>query len=116
MKEKNNAAVKKEAFSHIINSELGIMLEKKKGFENVKAIKFEDLKSKPEETLKSLCRWIDIPYMDSLNDQTPVACVRFTEAMTLWDETRLNMIFSSFKKAYGYENSIPEFLEFSREQ
>ena len=57
---------KGELFSSVLKSEMGIMLKKHKECDNVKVIRFEDLKYKPEKTMKSLCHWLDIPYRSIL--------------------------------------------------
>lgn len=131
---------KNEDFIQSMKSEMGCMLEKKEGYENIKAIRFEDLKYQQENTMRSLCHWLQIPY-DALlqsttlngtmiyfpayeggkvkyitgNDTTAVAQKDFSEVLTLWDEARLNIICSKFKKAYGYECEAPDFMEYRME-
>ncbi len=138
IKGKDNIILTKDAdFIHTIKCEMGLNLEKRKGIDCVKVIRFEDLKFRSEETMRSLCDWMKIPYSDILsstttngyevyfpvftadgvkyitgNDTTTVGEKNFSEALTVWDEARLNMIYSKFKKAYGYENDVPEFTEF----
>ena len=141
IKEKNNVAVRRPLFSAIIKSELGIMLERQTGYKNVRAIKFEDLKYHTKATLQSLCIWLDIPFENQMldttvngfviyfpantptgvkyitgNDTSTVKLTDFSEVMTLWDQTRLNMIFGKFKRAYQYDTSVPAFSEFSKEE
>lgn len=136
----DNMFVKGEVFSQTLKSEMGMMLERKPGYDNITAIRFEDLKYYLEQTMKSLCRWMEIPFNNILlsttlnstvvyyrtytkngtkyitgNDLTAVNWRDFSEVLTLWDEARLNIIYSKFKKAYGYKNDFPEFTEFSDE-
>lgn len=133
----NILLTKDEDFIHTLKCEMGLTLEKRKGIDSVKVIRFEDLKFHPEKTMKSFSRWLGIPYSESMavtttngykvyfpvytengveyitgNDTTAVGQKDFSEALTVWDEARLNMIYSKFKKAYGYENDVPEFTEF----
>lgn len=141
MKQERNTLLKRdELFCHVVKSEMGIMLEQKDEYDNVQVIRFEDLKLQPKKTMKSLCKWLQIPYMDILkdttlngikiyfptytesgvkyitgNDTTAVAQKDFSEVLTLWDEARLNIICSKFKKAYGYECEVPDFMEYSME-
>lgn len=123
----------------VLKSEMGIMLKKHKECDNVKVIRFEDLKYKPEKTMKSLCHWLDIPYRSILlsttlngiliyfptytkdgvkyitgNDTSAIGKKDFSEVLTLWDEVRLNMICIKFKHAYGYPCTVPDFEQFSR--
>ncbi len=141
MKEKNNVAVRKAHFPPVIKSELGMMLEKRAGYENVRAIKFEDCKYHTEATMKSLCAWLNIPFevqmLDTTvngftiyfpantptgvkyitgNDTSTVKLTDFSEVLTLWDQTRLDMIFGKFKRAYEYDTTVPAFTEWSKEE
>ena len=120
----------------VLKSELGDMLEIK-NMESTYAICFEDLKYRTADTMKSLCKWLDIPYQDQLlettiqgkqvyfpantaegikyitgNDTSTVRLTCFREVLSLWDETRLNIIYGEFKKAYGYVTSCPSYNEF----
>lgn len=140
MVQRRNTMLKKgELFSSVLKSEMGIMLKKHKECDNVKVIRFEDLKYKPEKTMKSLCHWLDIPYRSILlsttlngiliyfptytkdgvkyitgNDTSAIGKKDFSEVLTLWDEVRLNMICIKFKHAYGYPCTVPDFEQFSR--
>lgn len=141
MKQRRNTLLKKDSvFYYVLRSEMGRMLEKKSKDENVHVIRFEDLKYQPENILKVLCKWLDIPFLDILlsttlngfqiyfptyteegtkyitgNDMTAVMKKDFSEVLTLWDEARLNLIYANFKHAYGYENCVPPFTDFSKE-
>ena len=124
--EKNVRAVRKPMLEAILKSELGDMLEIK-NIESTYAICFEDLKYRTADTMKSLCKWLDIPYQDQLlettiqgkqvyfpantaegikyitgNDTSTVRLTCFREVLSLWDETRLNIIYGEFKKACRY--------------
>lgn len=124
----------------MLMSEMGVMVQKNPEVHNVKAIRFEDLKFQPEQTMQSLCRWMEIPYLDLMlsttlngiqiyfptytekglvyitgNDTTAVNRKDFSAVMTLWDQVRLNMVYGKFKAAYGYGSDIPPFTEFSKE-
>ena len=140
-KNKANLWVKNdEAFVHVMKSEMGLTLEKKKGIENVQVVRMEDLKTHPYETMLALCKWLNSVYYDSLsvttinhiqvyypamtengfqyitgNDMMTVKRKNFSEYLTLWDEVRLNIIYAKFKRAYGYQNDVPEFTEFSED-
>ena len=134
--EKNVRAVRKPMLEAVLKSELGDMLEIK-NMESTYAICFEDLKYRTADTMKSLCKWLDIPYQDQLlettiqgkqvyfpantaegikyitgNDTSTVRLTCFREVLSLWDETRLNIIYGEFKKAYGYVTSCPSYNEF----
>ncbi len=141
MKQKRNTLLGTDSvFYFVLRSELGLMLEKKAGYDNVKVVRFEDLKYKSEGIMKSLCRWLKIPYLDILtsttlngreiyfptytkdgvkyitgNDLTAVKQKDFSEVLTIWDEARLNIIYAKFKQAYGYETDVPDFTEYDRE-
>lgn len=131
---------KEEDFIHTLKCELGMTLRKQSGIENVKVIRFEDLKYRSENTLSLLCDWMHIPYADSMryttlngfeiyfpiytsegvryitgNDTAAVGKTDFSEVLTLWDEVRLNMMCSKFKNAYGYSCDVPSFDSFGKE-
>lgn len=134
--EKNNPL-----FPQVIKSELGVFLQKQPGIENVRAIRFEDLKRHTVETMQSLCSWLNIPYDDCLttttvngyqvytktvsatgtliqitgNDTTAIDRNNFREFLTSWDEIRLNIAYSKFKQAYGYESDVPSFTVFGKD-
>lgn len=127
----------RDIFTQTLLCEMGSMTEKKEGFDNVKAVRFEDLKFHAKGSMKALCKWLGIPYDDILLETTlngtcvyfpantpegvkyitgqDPAAVRkkdFREVMTLWDEARLSVVFSKFRAAYGYETGgAPEFTE-----
>ncbi len=130
---------KEGIFTHILRSEMGIIL-RNSGIKNVTVVRFEDLKYRTEKILKSLCKWLGIPYLDVLlsttengievyfpsysengvcyitgNDTTAADRKDFSDVFTVWDEARLNTIYAKFKSAYGYENDVPAFTEFSQE-
>lgn len=139
--QKRNTFLKKgELFTDILKCEMGMTLQKKSEVLKVKVIRFEDLKFDSQNTLKALCEWLNISYLDILlsttlngitiyfptytkdgvkyitgNDMSAVAKKDFSEIFTLWDEARLNMIYAKFKHAYGYECSTPDFDSFSEE-
>lgn len=133
--------INKNYFINVLKSELGINLEKVEGYENLRVIKFEDLKYKTQDTLLALCSWLEIPFEECLNsttingievyfpvktlegikyitgnDKTSVGNKDFSSLMTLWDEVRFNMIYAKMKEAYGYENSIPDFSHWNKEE
>lgn len=129
---------KDKLFSNVLKCELGNWLTRTEGYD-VQVVRLEDLKYRSEDTMRRLCEWLGIPYLDILanttlnglqvyfptvtesgeryyitgNDTTSVDRKDFSEAMTLWDEARLNMVCAKFKKAYGYKNDVPDFMEFS---
>lgn len=136
----NNTAAKREFISNIIKSELGINIEKKEKFDNLHIIKFEDIKYNGEITLQALCEFLQIPFektmlQTTLNgievyfpaqtkegvqyisgfDTASVQQNDFSELLTPWDETRLNIIYAMFKKALGYPVKYPSFCEFKTE-
>ncbi len=141
IKENQYTGVEKDkSLLHMLMSEMGVMVQKNPEVHNVKAIRFEDLKFQPEQTMQSLCRWMEIPYLDLMlsttlngiqiyfptytekglvyitgNDTTAVNRKDFSAVMTLWDQVRLNMVYGKFKAAYGYGSDIPPFTEFSKE-
>lgn len=141
MKEKRYMEVRRNTiFLQVLKCEMGINLEKKPGYNNVRVIRFEDLKYQSEATMKSLCRWLKIPYEEILssttlngveiyfpvytecgvkyitgNDTTSVGQKDFSDILTLWDEARMNIIYAKFKEAYGYKSEVPDFLELSGE-
>ncbi len=126
-------------FLDIIISELGETLEKHTEFNNVRVIKFEDLKNHFMGTVHSLCRWLDIPFNDSMlqttvnghliyfpantkdgvkyitgTDRTAIGNKTFSDIFTIWDEVRLNMLYANFKNAYGYTLTIPNIKDFEK--
>ena len=128
---------KNEDFIQTLRTEMGLTLQRQKGIENVRVIRFEDLKYESVNTLKALCRWMEIPYTDSLrhttlngqeiyfpvytadgvkyitgNDTSAVGKKDFSQALTLWDEARLNILYGKFKRAYGYACTTPDFTQF----
>lgn len=131
---------KDEDFIHTLKCELGMTLRRQRGIENVKVIRFEDLKYRSKNTLAALCEWMDIAYADSMsqttlngyeiyfpihtsegiryitgNDTSAVGKTDFSEVLTQWDEVRLNILCSKFKRAFGYPCEVPEFDSFSKE-
>ena len=129
---------KDEDFIHTLQCELGLTLEKQTGIDNVKVIRFEDLKYDSENTLRALCKWMGIAYSQVMgkttlngidiyfpiyssegikyitgNDTSTVSQTDFSEVLTLWDEARLNILCSKFKRALGYTCSVPDFDMFS---
>lgn len=127
----------RDIFTQTLLCGMGVMTEKKKGFENVKVVRFEDLKYHAKGSMLALCKWLEIPYEDVLmqtmlngctvyfpaytetgvtyitgQDKAAVKKKDFREIMTLWDEARLGIIYSQFKKAYGYDSGgLPQFTE-----
>lgn len=137
---KNRKTMSGSWFSNVLKSDMGEMLKVREGFENVRAIRFEDLKLDNERTMHAFCEWLEIPYLEQMkrttlngyevyfpvdttegrkyitgNDLTAVGSKDFSEVMTKWDETRFNIFFGKFKRAYGYETIYPDFTEFSFE-
>ena len=123
-------------FEMILKSDLGLMLEKKEKFENVKAVRFEDLKYNNRSTLENLCRWLGIEWDEILtkttlngieiyfpvtvegkveyitgNDTRTVNQRDYTGVMTKEDEKRFAIIFSKFRKAYNYSNKVFDFSD-----
>ena len=119
---------------------MGLMLEKRQGIDNVMAVRLEDLKLYPYGTMAGVCGWLNIKYHDSLskttlngiqvyypaatengfryitgNDTMTVERKDFSEYLTLWDEARLNIVYAKFKRAFGYQNDVPDFTEFDEE-
>lgn len=142
LQQKNIGAVSnQEFFTSVIHSEMGKMLQKQEGCENLKVIRFEDCKYHTEAAMKSLCRWLAVPYEPCMldttingikiyfpantpegvkyitgNDTSVVKLMDFSQILTLWDQARLEMIFGKFKRAYGYGTSVPEFTKWSEEE
>ncbi len=137
IKEQNYKAIEKGALRDILQSELGMMLEVKNEQQNVRAICFEDLKYRTEDTMKQFCKWLDIPYCKCMlettiqgkviyfpantpdgvkyitgNDTAAVKQTQFRDVLSLWDEVRLNVIYGNFKVAYGYYTSVPAYNTF----
>ena len=134
---KKNTVMKKGWIYDVLRSEMGCMLEKREGIENVRAIRFEDLKYNPEGTLMGLCKWLQLEFQETLLnttlngekiywpvntpngihyitgfDTSAVGQVKFVDVLSLWDEARLNMMYAKFKRAYNYTNDVPDILEF----
>lgn len=90
-------------------------------------------------TVHSLCRWLDIPFNDSMlqttvnghliyfpantkdgvkyitgTDRTAIGNKTFSDIFTIWDEVRLNMLYANFKNAYGYTLTIPNIKDFEK--
>ena len=124
----------------VLKCDIGEMLKRKEGFDNVRAVRFEDVKRNHKATMKALCSWLKVPYMDTLqdttlnghkvywpiytkegkkyitgNDLTSTSTSDFSSLMSDWDIVRFNIFFSEFKRAYHYETSYPSFKEFSLE-
>ena len=138
--EKNNGAAIRECIAGIIRSELGTNLQKKEGFDNLHVIKFEDIKYEGKKTLEVLCDFLQIPFEESMmkttlngievyfpaNTQDGVKYITgfdtsaasqkdFSDILTSWDEVRLNIFYSVFKKALGYKTEYPAFYELKEE-
>lgn len=134
---KNQTASQKECIADIVESELGKNLERKEEYNNLQVIKFEDLKYRGRVTLKLLCKYLQIPFEESLMKTTlngieiyfpantkdgvkyitgfDTAAVHqkdYSEILTPWDEVRLNIIYSEFKKAFHYPTEYPSFCTF----
>ena len=134
---RKNPVMHRGWISAVLHADLGCILEKKGRITEVRGVRFEDLKYRPEETLRSICEWLQIAYSDTLLktttngvevyfpantpegvkyitgvDTTAVSKQQFSEVMTIWDEARLNMLFAKFKQAYGYGSDVPAIQEF----
>ncbi len=137
--EKNNAAIVKGYLAKVIRSELGINIEKQEGM-NLHVIKFEDVKFQGRLFLQELCEFLQIPFEESLmkttlngievyfpaNTKEGVRYITgfdtasalqkdFSEILSPWDEARLNIIYSLFKEAMGYQMGYPSLSEFKLE-
>lgn len=137
--EKNNAAVLKTYLLKVIRSELGLNIEKKEGID-IHVIKFEDVKFQGKLFLEALCQFLQIPFEESLMkttlngievyfpantkegvkyitgfDTAAASQKDFSEILSPWDEVRLNIIYSLFKDAMGYEVHYPSLCEFKEE-
>lgn len=137
--QQKNVNYVRKFFLDVIKAELGEMLEKHTEFNNVRAIRFEDLKNYFVGTINALCKWLDIPFNDSMlqtttnghliyfpantpegtkyitgTDKTAMENKSFTEVFSVWDEVRLNMLYSNFKSAFGYISEIPNIKDFEK--
>ncbi len=138
IQQKNINAADKH-FLSVIRSELGETLEKRTELNNVKVIRFEDLKNSFMGTVHSLCRWLGIPFNDSMlqtttngrliyfpantkegvkyitgADKTAIKNKVFIDVFPVWDEVRLNMLYANFKNAYGYTSVVPNIKYFEK--
>ena len=91
------------------------------------------------ETVHSLCRWLGIPFNDSMlqtttngrliyfpantkegvkyitgADKTAIKNKVFIDVFPVWDEVRLNMLYANFKNAYGYTSVVPNIKYFEK--
>ena len=102
---------------------------------NIRVIRFEDLKLASKETMSLVCDWLGIPYNECLerttvngtlayfahydeqgnkkyitgNDTSALQPRRMDDLFSYWDIARLELIYSKFKQAYGYEPGAPDF-------
>lgn len=138
LQQKNRKTLSGSWFSNVLKSDLGEMVKRREGIDNVRVIRFEDLKHNNEKTMLAFCQWLDIPYSENMkettlngyqiyfpantpsgvkyitgNDLTAVNSKDFSEVMTKWDEVRFNIFFGRFKYAYGYDVSYPDLTKFS---
>lgn len=107
---------------------------------NLHVIKFEDVKFQGRLFLQELCEFLQIPFEESLmkttlngievyfpaNTKEGVRYITgfdtasalqkdFSEILSPWDEARLNIIYSLFKEAMGYQMGYPSLSEFKLE-
>ena len=131
----NKDTFRREALRKILLVGSGCFLKMTEGNANVKVIRFEDLKLQSKETMAMLCDVLGIPYNNSLeettvngalayftyydeqgkqhfitgNDASSVKPRPMDNLFSLWDIVRLELVFSKFKQAYGYDVDVVDF-------
>lgn len=137
----NKVAATDAFMTHILHADCGMLLEKVEHKENIRAIRFEDLKMKLEETMHAFCKYYEISYDDCFyrttangidvyfpttkengeycfitgQDSTAVTKKDFSATMSQWDQIRFNIAFQKFQRAYGYQADVPDFMDFSKQ-
>lgn len=139
-REKENSGMALEYWRRILAAFLGAALERSERSKDkvLKAIRFEDLKTKTRETMQSVCQWMGIAFDDcmlettaygvpvsfpagsgdqkkviSTYDKTALNRRNFSSLMSEYDIFRLNLVCQTFKRVYGYECDVPDYALFS---
>jgi|GEM_PF-1642608 len=125
----------------VLSSDMGVPLELSAKTKNmpIKIVRFEDLKTNLEGTLRAVCGVLDIPFdgclletsvngipvyfpaswkkedkaVVSTRDNTALNRRDFSLLMTSYDVFRLNLAFRRFKLAMGYDCDVPDPSDFS---
>lgn len=119
---------------------MGLMLENKAGIpaDDVRVVRFEDVKQKHRGLMEAFCRWLGIEYDDILeettvngiqiyfpvagktgavitgNDQSAVSKKDYSELLSEFDIVRLKIVFQKFARAYRYACDVPDFRSFTK--
>lgn len=119
---------------------MGLMLENKAGIpaDDVRVVRFEDVKQKHRGLMEAFCRWLGIEYDDILeettvngiqiyfpvagkagavitgNDQSAVSKKDYSELLNEFDIVRLKIVFQKFARAYRYACDVPDFRSFTK--
>jgi len=130
-------------YLRLLTSDLGLPLEKSAETEGkgIKVVRFEDLKTNLEGTLRAVCGALDIPFDECLletsvngipvyfpaswkpsettvitaGDKTALNRRDFSSLMSSYDILRLNLAFRRFKLAMSYDCDVPDPSDFSIE-
>ena len=119
---------------------MGLMLQNKTGVSNddVRVVRFEDVKQKHRGLMEAFCRWLGIEY-DSILEETTVNGIQiyfpvagkagavitgneqsavnkkdYSELLSAFDIVRLKIVFQQFSHAYRYACDVPDFRLFAR--
>ena len=104
----------------------------------IKVLRFEDAKRQTYETMRAVCKWMDIEFDKSMlettingivvyfpsaatdkkktisaRDTTAVDRHNFSVHLSDYDVFRLNFAFQNVKRAYGYDCDMPDYHNFS---
>jgi len=121
--------------------DLGLMVEKnnKNRDKTVRVIRFEDTKLRLRDTMRAVCRCLQIPFDECLleatangvpvyfprsyngkaanaistNDRTAVDRRDYSSLMSTYDVFRLELVYQNFKRTYGYASDVPDYRQFS---
>lgn len=139
--EKTYCLFRLEGLYDCFSGSLGIGLENHAANQGktVKVIRFEDAKRQTYETMRAVCKWMEIEFDEcmlettingivvyfpsavtdkkktiSARDTTAVDRRDFSAHLNSYDVFRLNFAFQNVKRAYGYDCDMPDYHIFSQ--
>lgn len=129
-----------QGYYECFSGSLGIGLERNTDHHGkvIKVLRFEDAKRQTYETMRAVCKWMDIEFDKSMlettingivvyfpsavtdkkktisaRDTTAVDRHDFSAQLSAYDVFRLNFAFQNVKRAYGYDCDMPDYRGFS---
>lgn len=119
---------------------MGLMLQNRSGVpkDDVRVVRFEDVKQKHRGVMDAFCHWLGIEYDSILeqttvngiqiyfpvagktgavitgNDQSAVNKKDYSELLSEFDIVRLKIVFQQFSHAYQYACDVPDFRSFAK--